>query len=425
MSIRADRFLTDVLHVAAALPPATHILNVCTDRYRFTVGFAACLVAGRISLLPPSLTSEVVRQLGEFALDLACITDDADSDIDLPTLLYPSQEESDLVSWNVPRIDAAQIAACLFTSGSTGAPLPYRKSWGRLAACMRDEARRFGLLDGQVHCIVGTVPSQHMFGFESTVMLPLQSGNAFCAEKPFHPADISARLATAARPRVLVSTPVHLRTLLAAGVDLPPIDLVVCSTAPLSQDLAREVEARCATRLLEIFGSTETGQMATRRTALTDVWELCEGVTVTERDGKFWADGAHIEQPTALGDVLQMQDARHFLLRGRNADMVNIAGKRSSLGHLNHQLLAVPGVIDGAFVLREDVLGSSTGVSRVAAVVVAPGLDAATVLAALRLRIDPIFLPRPLLFVDKLPRNDTGKLPHEALLALVTSSLQR
>ncbi|PIQ13537.1 MAG: beta-hydroxyacyl-ACP dehydratase, partial [Hydrogenophilales bacterium CG18_big_fil_WC_8_21_14_2_50_58_12] len=53
-----------------------------------------------------------------------------------------------------------------------------------------------------------------------------------------------------------------------------------------------------------------------------------------------------------------------------------------------------------------------------AACVVAPGMAAAALLAALRERIDPVFLPRPLLFVDALPRNSTGKLPRTALQAL-------
>jgi acyl-coenzyme A synthetase/AMP-(fatty) acid ligase len=64
-------------------------------------------------------------------------------------------------------------------------------------------------------------------------------------------------------------------------------------------------------------------------------------------------------------------------------------------------------------------------VTRVAAVVVAPGLDAATLVERLRERIDPAFLPRPLLFVDKLPRNETGKLPQEALQSLLVRSMQR
>jgi acyl-coenzyme A synthetase/AMP-(fatty) acid ligase len=36
-------------------------------------------------------------------------------------------------------------------------------------------------------------------------------------------------------------------------------------------------------------------------------------------------------------------------------------------------------------------------------------------LAALRQRIDAAFLPRPIHFVEALPRNETGKLPQLAL----------
>jgi acyl-coenzyme A synthetase/AMP-(fatty) acid ligase len=52
---------------------------------------------------------------------------------------------------------------------------------------------------------------------------------------------------------------------------------------------------------------------------------------------------------------------------------------------------------------------------------VAPQLDAARLLAALRERIDAAFLPRPLLFVARLPRNSTGKLPQEALRSLAAA----
>ena len=48
--------------------------------------------------------------------------------------------------------------------------------------------------------------------------------------------------------------------------------------------------------------------------------------------------------------------------------------------------------------------------------VVAPVLGENAVLAALRQAIDPVFLPRPLRCVAKLPRNATGKLPRAALL---------
>ena len=431
--VRVQQFLTEVARVAATLPAGGHVLNVCSDRYRFTVGFAACLVSGKVSLLPSTHTPEVIRQLTEFAPDAFCLTDDPKCDIALPLVPYPElagvaagpTPPAGLGDGRIPEIDAGQLAAYVFTSGSTGTPLPYRKTWGRLLRCVRDGASRLGLLDGRAHTIVGTVPAQHMYGFESSVLLGLQTGGAICGERPFYPADICSVLAAAPRPRVLISTPVHLRALLAAEVTLPPTDLIVSATAPLGPDLAREVEEKFGSPLLEIYGSTETGQIATRRTAQTLEWQLWPGVTLTlKEDGQAWAQGGHVEQPTPMCDVLELTEGDRFLLHGRMADLVNIAGKRSSLAYLNHQLNSIRGVVDGTFFLLDDSHASSTGVTRVAAFVVAPSLDPATLVEELRQRIDPVFLPRPLMFVDRLPRNGTGKLPQEALKALAAQHLK-
>src|SRR5581483_6147046 len=37
LPVRVRHFLADVTRVAATLPPSGHVLNVCADRYRFTV----------------------------------------------------------------------------------------------------------------------------------------------------------------------------------------------------------------------------------------------------------------------------------------------------------------------------------------------------------------------------------------------------
>ena len=72
---------------------------------------------------------------------------------------------------------------------------------------------------------------------------------------------------------------------------------------------------------------------------------------------------------------------------------------------------------DGAFVVPAE---QGDGVTRLTAYVVAPGVTSETLLKALRQRVDAAFLPRPLHFVDALPRNATGKLPQEALMGLTT-----
>jgi acyl-coenzyme A synthetase/AMP-(fatty) acid ligase len=427
LAVTVQQFLDEANQVAQRLPQGKHVLNVCADRYQFTVGLAACLMSERVSLLPSTHTPQVIAELAAFAPDAFCLTDDRRCEIELARVYYP-----DLVRpaatpatsrFDVPRIAASQLAAIVFTSGSTGTPVPFRKTWGLLSRCVQNGAPQLGLSDGRSHTLVGTVPGQHMYGFESTVLLALLSGNALSAERPFYPADVAAAVRSVPRPRVLVTTPIHLRTLLTSEVDFPPVDLVISATAPLSLELAREVEAKYQAPLLEIYGSTETGQIALRRTAQTEAWRLWPGVHLSISDDQVWAHGGHVEQLTPMCDVIEITSKEEFLLHGRTADLVNVAGKRSSFGYLNAQLNAIPGVIDGAFFLREELTGS-TGVARLGAVVVAPGLTAAALIEQLRLLLDPVFLPRPLLIVEQLPRNATGKLPQQALQGFADEQLR-
>lgn len=422
---RVGPFLADVARVGMALTGGLHVLNACVDRYHFTVGLAACLAAGKVSLLPSTRTPQVIAQLAGFAPDVFCLTDEEQCDIQLPQVRYPAAATpAPSAAPGMPMIEPGQLVAWVFTSGSTGTPVPHRKTFGALIGCVQAEAQRLGIPTGRSYAIVATVPAQHMYGFESSVLMALATGNALAAERPFYPADVCAALTAVPRPRVLVSTPIHLRALLASDLALPAADLIVSSTAPLPQQLAAEVERRFGTQLLEIYGSTETGAIAARRPTATPEWRLWPGVGLELRAGETWAYGAHIAEPTRMCDVLETTAPDRFLLHGRIADLVNIAGKRSSLAYLNHQLNSIPGVVDGAFFHAHETPGSETTVSRVGACVVAPGLTAATITAELRRRLDPVFLPRPLLLVESLPRTSTGKLPQEALRSLASAPLK-
>jgi acyl-coenzyme A synthetase/AMP-(fatty) acid ligase len=198
---------------------------------------------------------------------------------------------------------------------------------------------------------------------------------------------------------------------------VPEIDLVVSATAPLSTALTREIEDRLGAPLLEIFGSTDTGQIASRRPSVSAEWHLFTGVQLSPEEDRTWASGGHVGARVVLNDVVELTDDEHFQLLGRSSDLVNVVGKRSSMAFLTHQLTTIPGVLDGAYFMPDDE--APPGVTRLAAVVVAPELTASELNQALRLRVDPAFLPRPLVFVDALPRNDTGKMPREALRHLI------
>ncbi|WP_020167567.1 MULTISPECIES: AMP-binding protein [Methylotenera] len=426
-AISVEKFLTDVDSLATLLPAGKYILNVCRDRYHFTVGLAAAIISSKISVLPPTHTPEMLRQLQIFAPDVFCLHDNPDCDIALPRISYPIMPEcavkQSAKKLAIPQINAQQLIAIVFTSGSTGAPIPHQKTWGGLVRNVQAQAARLGLTADADYSIVGTIPPQHMYGFESTILLPLQTGNALSCAQPFYPADITDALASIPAPRMLVSTPLHLRLLLDAELNLPELALTLSATAPLSTALAHKIEDTLKTPLIEIYGSTETGQIATRRTTHSGAWQLLPKINLTQRDEQTWAEGGHIECATALNDVIELTDTEHFLLHGRTQDLINIAGKRSSLANLNHHLNNIEGVIDGAFFMPDE--HSHDHVTRLSACVVAPGLTASKLLAALRSKIDPVFLPRPLLFVECLPRNATGKLPREALKKLFAVSVNK
>ena len=113
--VTALQFLADARSLALRLPESRHVLNVCADRYRFTVGLAACLISGRVSLLPSTHTPQVIAQLADFAPDAFCLTDDANCDIQLQQILYQDQFSAPAAAgaadFDVPRIPAAQPAA--------------------------------------------------------------------------------------------------------------------------------------------------------------------------------------------------------------------------------------------------------------------------------------------------------------------------
>ena len=152
--------------------------------------------------------------------------------------------------------------------------------------------------------------------------------------------------------------------------------------------------------------------LASRHTSDGDLWTLCHELRMKQEGDSTWVMGGHVGGWLKLTDRIHLRNRREFLLLGPHYDLVKVAGKRASLAALNTALHRVNGVLDGAFYWPDH---GESGNGRLSAFAVAPGLSRAAILADLRKRIDPVFLPRPLYLVDSLPRNGTGKLPHELL----------
>jgi acyl-coenzyme A synthetase/AMP-(fatty) acid ligase len=401
MAVTVGQFLAQAAALAARLPEQGQAVNICADRYAAMLGFAAALWRGHPTLLGARPGA------GTYIL-----ADQPQPEAALPVFQVDLLPVVGAV--RPPTIPADRIAAIAFTSGSTGVPTAHPKPWGSLVLGAAAAAARFGLRaqDGPPASLVATVPPQHMYGFETTLMLPLHAPVAIHAGASFFPGDVLAALEAVPPRRILITTPLHLRVLLAEGRRPPDLAAVISATAPLSREMAEAVERDWGAPMLEIYGATEAGSMASRRSATDDTWLPYDRVTI--RPGLAEIPGLGT---IPLSDALEPAEDGRFRLLGRIADLVKLGGKRASLAELNRVLAAVPGVQDGVFLAPRDL--ERNPAARLAAIVVAPGCSAADILGALRGRLDPAFLPRRLELVDALPRDRLGKLPRQALAALV------
>jgi acyl-coenzyme A synthetase/AMP-(fatty) acid ligase len=390
--------MAEATALAGQLPRHTYVMNLHGDRYRYLRAFCAAVIAGQCTLMPPNRQAHTLAQLAEIYPDSYVIGEDGDE----PQIPYVSDAD-------IPTVDPEQLCAIAFTSGSTGTPKPNDKYWRTLEEGAKGNARL--LLGENVDALnmVATVPPQHMWGMETTIILPLFAPVAISDKTPFYPQDIADAIDELPVPVALVSSPIHLETLLKAGARPKRLDRIFTATAPLSRELAVNLEHTFATRVQDVFGCSESGILATRNTSTEEFWNYADffELSATPEGIRIRAD--HLPEDVLMPDIVELVGDRQYRWLGRSADMVNIAGKRGSLADINHRLREVDGVVDGVVFARDEEP------DRLAALVVAPGMDVSDILSRLKDRIEPVFLPRPIYKVDILPRQETGKIAVKAV----------
>lgn len=417
-TLSQSEVLSKALQLSTLLDECEYLIHLCSDRANLLLGFIAALHGAVKNVMPPNVQLDTLKGFAErYPAHLFLVDSDKfhhlENCIDIRSLDLGTSKNT--VCLQVNTLSAEQLAVIAFTSGSTGAPKENDKIWATLSGTAQKLSLRFSQSLDRRPCVLATVPSQHMYGLELTAMMALQGGWRLYSAHPFFPQDIADCLQDMPSPRVLVTTPVHLRALTKSGIPLPPLDLIISATSPLDLALAEQVEHLYATQLLEIYGCTEGGSLATRRTVKTPAWTPLEGVMIHKRESGFFVSADHLPIEAKLNDRLELSETNEFILLGRDDDMLNVGGKRASIADLNRRLLAIDGVMDGVIFIGDTVNGEA----RPAALYVSDELREPELLKKLSQQIDSVFLPRPIKRVHSLARNTTGKVPLKTLKALM------
>ena len=403
--VRWAEFKARIAAIAHQLPAqAQRQLLTETDPLDFAAHLLAVIAAGHTAVLPANFQAATLSNLAQ-RLD----------DVPLP---------------DTPAIE-------LFTSGSSGEPKRIVKPLAVLEAECRVLESQWGATIGKA-VIVATVPHHHIYGLLFRLLWPLLAGRPFDALTASEPSTLHQRL-TRCPHAVLVSSPAQLARLpelheLATFGPHP--QLVFSSGGPLPAAVAEAFLAGWQRAPHEIFGSTETGGIAWRQQIDGDVaWTPLPGVRIDRDD-----DGAlRVTSPFIADDAsLRMEDGMEhctdgrFVLTGRLDRIVKIEEKRLSLPDLEARLASHPWVASCAAAAIPSSNGRRTLIGAV--VLATPAGQAALaedrrqVSAALRAHLadhfDSVLLPRRWRFVEALPYNDRGKLPRDAIVALLNQPQQ-
>lgn len=330
-----------------------------------------------------------IEQLG--ALGALAETFDLDD-----TLLHagPPQRVDDWIDWIMRRHATPGGSITVRTSGSTGAP----RTCSHAVADLIEEAAWFAARLADRRRVVALVPADHLYGIIWTALLPASLDVPVVARTIGAPLDLI-------EGDLVVAVPEQWRAL--SRMTRFPDDVIgVSSAGPFQDAIAGEVFDAGLARLIDVYGSSETGAIAWRDVPAA-CYEIIARWNLVPHDDDRWRLEDRSGRRAALPDHIDRTGSRSLRIAGRRDGAVQIAGHNVWPEQVADILRGVEGVSELAVRLHAN--------GRLKAFVVPrAGLSAVELQAALErtaiARLRDHERPRSLRFGDSLPRNAMGKL---------------
>ena len=332
------------------------------------------------------------------------------------------------------------LAVILYTSGTTGRSKGAMLTHNNLSSNARALNTLWGFTQEDV--LLHALPIYHIHGLFVALHTAMLSACEMLFLPKFDAAGVMARLS---RATVMMGVPTFYSRLLAepgfSRETCAHMRLFISGSAPLTEAVFNEFEARTGHRILERYGMSEAGMIASNpldgeRVAGTVGYALPDvSVRIANDDGKpapagtpgnvevkgpnvfkgYWnnlkktAEAFTPDDYFKTGDIGALDETGRLTLMGRSKDLIIAGGFNIYPKEIEQVLDAVPGVIESAVI---GVPHPDMGEGVVAVLVGEP--DAAAMEAALA-GLARFKRPRKFFRVDALPRNAMGKVEKQRL----------
>jgi 4-coumarate--CoA ligase (photoactive yellow protein activation family) len=305
------------------------------------------------------------------------------------------QKVSDWIDWTMAGYEAGGCTITVKTSGSTGAARPCVHALGTLLNEAAYLANRFA----DRKRVIAMVPANHLYGMIWTAFLP----SALGVPVVVRPLGTTLELVAG---DLVVAVPDQWQAISRMTRRFPN-DVVGVSSAGVLDDLvAKELLSAGLSRLIDVYGSSETGAIALRQVP-DAMYELLPRWNLVPRSDHDWdlSDGGGTL--TEMPDLIERAEERWLRPVGRRDGAVKVAGLNVWPNHVAGVLRRADGVADVA--VRLHVNGRLK-----AFVVPEAGLEASD----LAFHLDRFVVqnlkdherPKSFRFGTVLPRNAMGKL---------------
>lgn len=389
-----------------------NILCLCTTNKAVTAACVLASIAGACKLiLPHSFSAHALTEMHEvtgFNLAIADQPEELPPGVDIITPLPAGPVNINPESLRNPD----EPFLYLFTGGSTGKPKVWSKSPRNLLAEAFYLKERFSLSDNDL--FVATVPPYHIYGLLFSILVPFVARARIMTDIYTFPQEIISTI-NKHKASVLISVPIHYRVLKVDNLYMPSLKVAFSSAGALDRSDGMYFYKKTGLGITEIYGSTETGGIASRnigdqteRWKAFDVvsWKLKENRLTVKSDFTSREMEQDLDGYCLTGDEAREEKENSFVLLGRADGVVKVAGKRVDLLDVQNKIKTLPTVGDAVVI----ALPADSGRESVIAAIVACDLTETHLKKLLMDILEPYAVPRRIKIVSSITRTATGKI---------------